>query len=85
MGERVRPGDREAADSGAQPEEGADARSALRARRDPALEVDTQHPIGYGIAADTYGFYINSPFFSLVEGFNSQQAERRRALSEHRT
>ena len=28
------------------------------------LEVDTQHPIGYGMAADTYGFYINSPFFS---------------------
>jgi len=36
------------------------------------LEVDTQHPLGYGVAADTYGFYINSPFFQLVEGFNSQ-------------
>ena len=34
------------------------------------LEVDTQHPIGYGVAADTYGFYINSPFFQLTEGFN---------------
>ena len=32
------------------------------------LEVDTQHPIGYGVAADTYGFYINSPFFQLTEG-----------------
>jgi hypothetical protein len=37
------------------------------------VEVDTEHPIGYGVAADTYGFYINSPFFSLVEGFNSQK------------
>jgi hypothetical protein len=38
------------------------------------LEVDTQHPIGYGVAADTYGFYINSPFFQLTEGFNSQRS-----------
>ncbi len=37
------------------------------------LEVDTQHPIGYGMAADTYGFYINSPFFQLTEGFSSQR------------
>jgi len=37
------------------------------------VEVDTQHPIGYGVAADTYGFYINSPFFQLTEGFNSQR------------
>ena len=38
------------------------------------IEVDTQHPIGYGVAPATYGFYINSPFFSLVEGFSSQRA-----------
>jgi hypothetical protein len=38
------------------------------------VEVDTQHPIAYGVAADTYGFYINSPFFELVEGFDSQRA-----------
>ena len=37
------------------------------------LEVDTQHPIGYGVAPSTYGFYINSPFFSVVEGFASQR------------
>jgi zinc carboxypeptidase len=37
------------------------------------LEVDTQHPLGYGVAAETYGFYINSPFFQIVEGFNSQR------------
>ena len=37
------------------------------------IEVDTKHPIGYGMAASTYGFYNNSPFFSVVEGFASQQ------------
>ena len=37
------------------------------------VEVDTQHPIGYGVAADTYGFYINSPFFDVVDGFASQK------------
>jgi hypothetical protein len=37
------------------------------------LEVDPQHPLGYGVAAETYGFYINSPFFQLTEGFNSQR------------
>jgi hypothetical protein len=37
------------------------------------LEVDTQHPVGYAVAAETYGFYINSPFFQLTEGFNSQR------------
>ncbi len=37
------------------------------------LEVDTQHPLGYGVAPETYGFYINSPFFQLVEGFSSQR------------
>ena len=37
------------------------------------LEVDTQHPVGYGTAAETYGFYVNSPFFTIVEGFASQR------------
>jgi hypothetical protein len=37
------------------------------------LEVDTRHPIGYGVAADTYAFYVNSPFFQLTEGFMSQR------------
>ncbi len=37
------------------------------------VEVDTQHPLGYGVAGQTYGFYINSPFFQLTEGFNSQR------------
>jgi hypothetical protein len=37
------------------------------------VQVDTQHPIGYGMAPTTYGFYNNSPFFSVVEGFASQR------------
>ena len=37
------------------------------------VEVDAQHPIGYGVAPQTRGFYINSPFFSIVEGFASQK------------
>jgi hypothetical protein len=39
------------------------------------VEVDTAHPIGYGVAPETYGFYINSPFFSVVEGFASQKTD----------
>ena len=38
------------------------------------IEVDTRHPLAPGVAAATYGFYINSPFFSIVEGFASQNA-----------
>jgi hypothetical protein len=37
------------------------------------LQVDTSHPVGWGAAPETYGFYINSPFFQLVEGFASQK------------
>jgi hypothetical protein len=37
------------------------------------LEVDTTSPLAYGVAPETYGFYINSPFFTLVEGFASQK------------
>ena len=47
------------------------------------LEVDTQHPLGYGVASDTYGFYINSPFFSIVEGFASQKTSVVARYSEH--
>jgi hypothetical protein len=38
------------------------------------VDVDTRHPIGYGMAQTTQGFYVNSPFFSVVEGFASQKA-----------
>jgi hypothetical protein len=37
------------------------------------LEVDAQHPMAYGTAHETHGFYVNSPFFSIVEGFASQK------------
>jgi hypothetical protein len=33
------------------------------------IQVDTTHPLGFGMASDSYGFYNNGPFFSLVEGF----------------
>ena len=37
------------------------------------VDVDTRHPIGYGMAATSHGFYVNSPFFSVAEGFASQR------------
>lgn len=37
------------------------------------LQVDTASPIGWGAAPDTWGYYINSPFFQLTEGFASQK------------
>ncbi len=38
------------------------------------VQVDPADPLGYGVAATTFGFYRNSPFFSVAEGFASQQA-----------
>lgn len=38
------------------------------------IQVDQSHPIGLGMPAETFGFYNNSPFFTLVEGFASQRA-----------
>jgi hypothetical protein len=37
------------------------------------VEFDTTHPLAYGMQRRTYGFYNNSPFFSLLEGFSSQK------------
>ena len=37
------------------------------------IEVDTNHPLGIGMEPETYGFYNNSPFFSVGEGFSSQK------------
>jgi hypothetical protein len=37
------------------------------------IQIDAQHPVGFGMPAETYGFYNNSPFFTLVEGFASQR------------
>lgn len=38
------------------------------------VQVDTRHPVGFGMAPETYGFYNNSPFFAVTEGFASQKA-----------
>jgi hypothetical protein len=38
------------------------------------IQLDQTHPVGFGMPAETYGFYNNSPFFALVEGFASQRA-----------
>lgn len=37
------------------------------------IQVDTTHPAGVGMPPETYGFYNNSPFFALTEGFSSQR------------
>lgn len=39
------------------------------------LQVDSSSPIGFGVAASTYGFYINSPFFQVTDGFASQTVD----------
>jgi hypothetical protein len=38
------------------------------------IQVDTSNPLGFGMPSESYGFYNNSPFFALVEGFSSQKA-----------
>ena len=35
--------------------------------------MDAASPLGFGASADTFGFYNNSPFFALTEGFASQK------------
>jgi hypothetical protein len=37
------------------------------------LQIDTASPLGWGMAPSTFGFYMNSPFFELSEGSNSQK------------
>src|SRR5262249_6425735 len=37
------------------------------------LKVDTQHPLGWGMPGETFGFYTNSPFFQVTEGLPSQR------------
>jgi len=38
------------------------------------VQVDAASPLGLGLAAETWGFYNNSPFFALTEGFASVKA-----------
>ena len=37
------------------------------------IQIDTTHPLGWGMAPATFGFYLNSPFFDVTEGFGSQK------------
>lgn len=37
------------------------------------LQVDTASPLGLGVAPETHGFYNNSPFFEIDDGFASQR------------
>lgn len=37
------------------------------------VEVDRQSAVGAGLPAVTKGFYVNSPFFALTDGFASQR------------
>jgi hypothetical protein len=37
------------------------------------VEVDNTNPLGYGVASETWGFYNNSPFFDVMDGFTSQK------------
>jgi hypothetical protein len=69
----VRPRHREAADPGEDLKKGLTRDQHFGPGVIPSVEVDTQHPIGYGVAPNTNGFYVNSPFFSIVEGFASQK------------
>jgi hypothetical protein len=46
------------------------------------IQVDTKHPIGYGMAASTYGFYNNSPVLLDRRGLRVATDHGRRALSK---
>jgi glutamine amidotransferase-like uncharacterized protein len=37
------------------------------------VEVDNTNPLRYGVASETWGFYNNSPFFDVMDGFTSQK------------
>ncbi len=37
------------------------------------VQVDAASPLGFGLPADTFGFYNNSPFYDVVDGFASQK------------
>jgi hypothetical protein len=37
------------------------------------VQVDTASPLGFGMPADTHGFYNNSPFYDVLDGFASQR------------
>jgi hypothetical protein len=38
------------------------------------LQVDTTHPMAWGMARDTYAYFSRNPVFTLTDGFQSQSA-----------
>lgn len=38
------------------------------------LDIDTAHPVGWGMPPQTFGFYTNSPIFEVEGGFNPGKA-----------
>ena len=36
------------------------------------LQVDASHPVGWGMPRNTHGYFIRSPAFTLLDGFQSQ-------------
>jgi len=38
------------------------------------IQTDPTHPLAWGMPAESYGYFIRSPFFTLTEGFSSQKA-----------
>jgi hypothetical protein len=38
------------------------------------IEVNTTHPLGYGMAPHTFGFYNNNPFFATVDASSDPRA-----------
>ncbi len=37
------------------------------------LQIDTANPLGWGMSPATFGFYNNSPFFDVGDGFGAQK------------
>lgn len=38
------------------------------------IQLDPTHPLAWGMPAESHGYFIRSPFFSLTEGFSNQTA-----------
>ena len=85
MGERLRPRDREAADSGAQSEERADARPALRAGRDSPPRSRRAAPDGLRHGGRHLRVLHQQPVLLDRRRLRVAEDHGRRPLSEHRT
>jgi hypothetical protein len=38
------------------------------------LQIDTTHPLGWGMPGDSHGYFSRNPVFTLTDGFQSQNA-----------